>query len=95
MTQDERDEVADQYGYQRGRCPKCGRTVWSDTASFDCSCGWRDEPEPEESEADLCADCDHPVHEGPCEVERGDGYVLGVLQAMGPCGCEGGSEIAR
>mgnify|MGYP001615680103 CR=1 FL=1 len=33
-------ELAESYGYQRGRCPRCHRTVWSDTSVFECSyCG--------------------------------------------------------
>jgi len=27
----------------------------------------------------------HPVF--GCEIERGDGYIGGVLQALGPCAC--------
>lgn len=39
-----------------------------------------------------CAECGHAAryHDDPygCEVERGDAYRNGVLQAMGPCGCK-------
>jgi hypothetical protein len=39
----------------------------------------------------LCDECGHPEADHHwrygCEVERGDDYVLGTLQAMGPCGC--------
>ena len=39
-----------------------------------------------------CAECDHLMrYHGPdgCEIERGDGYIGGNFQALGPCGCMG------
>lgn len=44
---------AEDYGYQRGRCPDCGRTIWSDTSGFDCPCGWTNVEEEEEDEPNL------------------------------------------
>lgn len=40
------DEDAEERGHRRGRCPNCGRGIWSeDTGYFECpSCG----PEPVE-----------------------------------------------
>jgi len=36
----ELDEIEDKYGYIKGHCPRCGRTVWSDTGYFECPfCG--------------------------------------------------------
>jgi hypothetical protein len=36
-----RDEFGDDdHGYQRGKCPRCGRVVWSDTCRFECVCGY-------------------------------------------------------
>jgi ribosomal protein L37AE/L43A len=49
-----REESAESYGYQKGSCPRCHRTCWSDTGVFECShCGLdsgADEPEEEEEE---------------------------------------------
>ena len=50
MTQEERYEMADDLGYQSGRCPRCHRTVWTDTGRFVCVCGEDSDPEPEESD---------------------------------------------
>ncbi len=44
-------ERAEDLGYQRGRCPHCGRTIWSDTSVFECSCGYSNIPMAE------CDDC--------------------------------------
>lgn len=41
--------------------------------------------------SEKCEECNHPLKwHGPqgCEAERGDGYIGGVLQALGPCGCK-------
>jgi hypothetical protein len=42
-----------------------------------------------------CDFCSHEMrHHGKdgCSVERGDGYRLGTLQALGPCSCLGEKE---
>jgi len=62
MGMSQREEWADDHGYQKGSCPRCHRTCWSDTGRFECShCGLDsggDEPESdkddesEEEEAD-------------------------------------------
>jgi hypothetical protein len=51
-----REEMAEDRGYQRGRC-MCGKRTWSDTGSFDCGCGAsiEFEGEPFESESELLA----------------------------------------
>lgn len=45
MDPETRDDIADKYGYQHGKCPRCHRSIWSDTSVFDCVCGWTNEPE--------------------------------------------------
>jgi hypothetical protein len=45
-----REESAESYGYQRGSCPRCHRTVWSDTPVFECVCGCNNLPEEVEEE---------------------------------------------
>jgi len=56
-----RDERAESYGYQRGRCPRCKRTVWSDTPAFECPCGWNNLPPEDESEDETDEDEDIEV----------------------------------
>ena len=46
----QREEWADDYGYQSGKCPRCHRTVWSDTTVFECSCGFNNIPEEDQEE---------------------------------------------
>jgi hypothetical protein len=59
-------------------------TVRSAVGEVDALLGSKPDP--------ICEECGHEVslHEPKygCEVERGDGYVGDVLQAMGPCGCK-------
>jgi len=45
------------------------------------------DPSSEKCPLYYCAECGHWAHEGECPVERGDGYIGDVLQALGPCTC--------
>ena len=48
-TPEEREQWAEDHGYKRGKCPRCRRTIWSDSL-MECSCGWaeNEDKEPED-----------------------------------------------
>ena len=51
---EDEDEDDDNYGYQHGTCPRCHRTVWTDTGWFECSyCGYGADGPDEEVEDEL------------------------------------------
>jgi uncharacterized Zn finger protein (UPF0148 family) len=47
------EEWGEDHGYTRGRCPRCHRTLWTDTGYFECNyCGANMDTDEDELEGD-------------------------------------------
>ena len=65
-THEEREEWADDHGYQQYRCPGCHKLYYSDSGPIgNCPCGWMPEPImcdgcddiPVKNAGEFCEDC--------------------------------------
>ncbi len=80
------------HGYDRDLCPDCRVDCEGCKKAF-CKAHAKECLSKGACEDCACSECGHALkHHSPeygCEVERGDGWIGDVYQALGPCGCKG------